>query len=244
MNQNQSYQNIPKNFSSSPDSNESLYSTSNLLPNEQSYYDHKSAFVTYKEDSDEDCFDTNCSTYKFDDFNEHDLEPIDNDVIEIDSEPSNDNEHNNQMDSLLKRSFDEFQPSGDLNEYYLYDNEYNLATKKYKQSTENDSDSSDSSLPVITFSSKGLEKSTINNIHSIRERQRRLKLKTLLMKLKIQLFECESQTKYDLDNSVSQKKLDEYCNTRNFNKKSLKSKQNILQEVSYFKIKRSRFWGF
>ena len=162
-------------------------------------------------------------------------------MIEIDSEPSNDNEYSiENSNNIQKRTFEEFigelKFTGELNDYCLFDDEYNIERKKYKQSIENDSDSSDSSLPVVTFSSKGLEKSTINNIHSIRERQRRLKLKNLLMKLKIQLFECESETKYDLDNSVSQKELEDYCNTRNFNKKSLKSKQNILQEVCFIKF--------
>ncbi len=209
----------PKNFSSSPDSNESVYSSSTPLPFENS---GQQALVAYKEDSDDD-------EYTDEYFRE--LESIqkfnDEDVIEIDSFDTNE---------VYNQRISEYSLNSSIN-----DGGKKVSKSPVNFEMDNDSDSSDSSLPNISFSSKGMEKSTINNIHSIRERQRRLKLKNLLMKLKIQLFECESDSKYLLDDSVSQRKLDEYCNTRNFNKKSLKSKQNILQEVKIF-FRNLLFW--
>lgn len=77
-------------------------------------------------------------------------------------------------------------------------------------------------------SSSSSNKPIVNNIHSIRERQRRFRLKKLLIKLKIVLYECESNCKYDLESVESKLKLDEYFNQKNF---KMKSKQNILQEV-------------
>ena len=213
------HKNVFKNFSSSPDSNESVYSSSTPLPFENA---SQQALVTYKEDSDEDDDEYNDEYFR-------ELESIQKfnaeEMIEIDSYDT---------DEVYDQRLSEYSFNNSGN------NDNN--SKKFCKSPANfymgnDSDSSDCSLPNISFSSKGMEKSTINNIHSIRERQRRLKLKNLLMKLKIQLFEVESDSTYLLDDSVSQRKLDEYCNTRNFNKKgisNLKSKQNILQEVKTY----------
>ncbi len=156
---------VSKNFSSSPDSNESVYSSSTPLPFENA---SQQALVAYKEDSDED---------EYNDEYFRELESIqkfnDEDVVEIDSFDTNE---------VYNQRISEYSFNSASN------NKNNLESPA-NFDIGNDSDSSDSSLPNITFSSKGMEKSTINNIHSIRERQRRLKLKNLLMKLKIQLFE-------------------------------------------------------
>jgi len=83
----------------------------------------------------------------------------------------------------------------------------------------------------LLSSNNNSSKPIVNNIHSIRERQRRFRLKKLLVKLKIVLYECGSNCKYDLENKESKSKLDEYFNQKNF---KMKSKQNILQEVIKF----------
>lgn len=210
-----------KNFSSSPDSNESLYSSSTPLPFEANRYE-KSTLIQYREDSDDNqCVEENNNNNSYYQLHTvHQDEEGDNDVIEIDSFDNITNHKRNYNPS----DFYAVETNADGSESYW----------NHKDTTDiRDSDDSDDddSYGRITMRTKGMEKSTVNNIHSIRERQRRLKLKNLLMKLKIQLFEAESDSKYDLDSSESQIRLDEYCNTRNFKKTSLKSKQNILQEV-------------
>lgn len=208
--------NMPKNFSSSPDSNESLYSSSTPLPFENNRYE-KSTLIQYREDSDDNEYAEENNFYQLhghhsrssNNNNKEEEDGEDNDVIEIES-----------FDSTNKQDC-----------YNVDDDYWRLEISNKDTDIRDSDDSDDESLGRVTFSTKGMERSTVNNIHSIRERQRRLKLKNLLMKLKIQLFEAESDSKYDLDNSESQIRLDEYCNTRNFKKTSLKSKQNILQEV-------------
>jgi len=116
--------------------------------------------------------------------------------------------------------------------------------KKSKNSMDDDDASSDESssneyedefekkiAKKLLGSINNSNKPIVNNIHSIRERQRRFRLKKLLIKLKIVLYECESNCKYDLENSESKLKLEEYFNQKNF---KMKSKQNILQEVNFF----------
>lgn len=206
--------NMPKNFSSSPDSNESLYSSSTPLPFENNRYE-KSTLIQYREDSDDNEYAEENNFYQLHGHhsrvsNNREEDGEDNDVIEIES-----------FDSTNKQ--DCYDVDGE--------NYWRDETSNKDNDVHDSDDSDDDSFGRMTFSRKGMEKSAVNNIHSIRERQRRLKLKNLLMKLKIQLFEAESDSKYDLDSSESQIRLDEYCNTRNFKKTSLKSKQNILQEA-------------
>lgn len=191
------------------------------MPFEANRYE-KSTLIQYREDSDDNEYveennNNNNNYYQL--HTGHQDDEDDNDVIEIDSF---DNITNHQRDYNLSDCY-AVETNVDGSESYW----------NHKDTTDiRDSDDSDEdSYGRITMRTKGMEKSTVNNIHSIRERQRRLKLKNLLMKLKIQLFEAESDSKYDLDSSESQIRLDEYCNTRNFKKTSLKSKQNILQEV-------------
>ncbi len=219
---------ISKNFSSSPDSNESIYSSSTPLPFEANY--EKSTLIKYREDSDDNDFPEDNIFYqelpkRFNnnddkDEDEDDAYNDEEDVIEIDS-----------FDSSCKQEYKVGMGSHFHDKSPRENASFWNHDGKEKLCDSDDSDDDDS-LPAMVFSTRGMEKATCNNIHSIRERQRRLKLKNLLMKLKIQLFEAESDSTYDLDNSESQIQLDEYCNNRNFKKATLKSKQNILQEVN------------
>ena len=242
------YVSFLKAFSTSSDSNDSELNPPSFQSSPHTDY-AKSTLVSYKEDEDDDVDELNQANHRMMatnfDYNEFDGEGDENDVVEIDSFDSNDKEY--YFDEAQKTS----QPAGrldfrsqhlqqDLNDSSgidedIYNSRVAASSKKMSTHQFNDSDSSeDESSMQLSYMNNTGGKYTVNNIHSLRERQRRLRLKTLLMKLKIQLFECESDSKYELDNTISQMKLDEYCNTRNFNKKSLKSKQNILQEVNYF----------
>ena len=193
-----------------------------------------SKFLIINDDNDE--FNNNNSNKKNNDDEYTDYEETDYDELDNESSFNKSSDHSakfkrSQVKDLGKkcairvRSSNESSSFGS-NEEIDFDSPIKSAKSKYKfAKNEIDAEMLDFDLEG---SLSNQSRATSNSIHCIRERQRRLRLKKLLIKLKISLYEeAGSLEKYDFDESLI--KIDDYFGKKN--SKTMRSKQNILQEV-------------